>query len=389
MPGGPDGGAPSCAPYAAPAWAEPTHATPPAASTAACAHARRPHTTGNHWAQVSAGQNYQWTSPLLPLHHILPPTTDTTLRHEHACQSRCGHVPGRQRASIRQASTVQHGAPPTARENTPPATRIASTSSVLAVWWRWSRKARWAGISARRCAPAPLRRPPRHLRAAGRGGLARRGRLLAARRGGQPAAADRRRRLVGTAPPAPAGADHTRAPGSGGSAPLPEDRLAPRRAVTDVGPQAGGMRADLVGLRAVGLVSVAVQLYSASPEARPKFHEVHAADGSRCATDAGVRATRARCRRRRSRGAGKHSTAGWWVLEEQDLDALPLPTRKTVELLGFTDEARVNGLTHRSRSGGPLPPTDPGADILLSNRDAFGPAGRRLPVGRLDGHENA
>jgi DNA end-binding protein Ku len=97
------------------------------------------------------------------------------------------------------------------------------------------------------------------------------------------------------------------------------------------------MRAVWSGYVSFGLVSVPVQLFSATQEARPRFHEVHEADGSRVRHKRWCEAE--------SREISQQEVARGWtapdgrmvVLRDEDLEHLPLPTRKTIDLLGFVD----------------------------------------------------
>jgi DNA end-binding protein Ku len=102
------------------------------------------------------------------------------------------------------------------------------------------------------------------------------------------------------------------------------------------------MRALWSGFVVFGLVNVPVKLYSATEEARPRLHEVHAVDGARvkhrsfCSAD--------------GRELPLDQIARGWeapdgrmvVLADEDFDHLPLPTRRQVEVLGFISEEDVD-----------------------------------------------
>ncbi|MFJ5217217.1 Ku protein [Streptomyces sp. NPDC088354] len=102
------------------------------------------------------------------------------------------------------------------------------------------------------------------------------------------------------------------------------------------------MRAIWSGYISFGLVTVPVQLFAATEEHGAGFHQVHAADGSRikhrrfCASE-DVEVPQSEIARGWERPDGRTV-----VLLDEDLAALPLPTRKTVEVLGFVDAADVD-----------------------------------------------
>lgn len=102
------------------------------------------------------------------------------------------------------------------------------------------------------------------------------------------------------------------------------------------------MRAFWSGHISFGLVVVPVQLYAAVEESGPGLHQVHDRDG-------------ARIRYRRFCEAEGREVPQWeiargWqapdrrmvVLRDEDLDALPLPTRRTIEVLGFVETDDVD-----------------------------------------------
>ncbi|CAM5607782.1 Ku protein [Streptomyces aurantiogriseus] len=94
------------------------------------------------------------------------------------------------------------------------------------------------------------------------------------------------------------------------------------------------------------LVNVPVRLYAAMQETRPQLHEVHVTDS-------------ARIRHRRvceaddrevgegEIGRGRQTPYGRMVvLRDEDLDRLPLATRRRVEILGFVDDHDVDPLLY-------------------------------------------
>ncbi|MGW7001369.1 non-homologous end joining protein Ku [Streptomyces sp. NPDC054933] len=111
-------------------------------------------------------------------------------------------------------------------------------------------------------------------------------------------------------------------------------------------PHAWGMAAIWSGQITFGLVSLPVQLHPATREARPRLHEVHAACGSR------VRHRRV-CEAEGRELRPEEIARGWQtpdgrmvVLRNEDLDDLPLPTRKSIEVLGFVSDTDVDPLMY-------------------------------------------
>ncbi|MFF3257243.1 Ku protein [Actinacidiphila glaucinigra] len=102
------------------------------------------------------------------------------------------------------------------------------------------------------------------------------------------------------------------------------------------------MRAIWSGYVSFGLVTIPVHLYSATAEHGTGFHQVHASDGAR------IRHRRV-CEREDVEVPQSEIARGWErpdgrtvVLLDEDLDALPLPTKRTVDVLGFVDERDVD-----------------------------------------------
>ncbi|MFD8079026.1 Ku protein [Streptomyces sp. NPDC059718] len=102
------------------------------------------------------------------------------------------------------------------------------------------------------------------------------------------------------------------------------------------------MRAIWTGYVSFGLVTLPVHLYSATEERGTGIHQVHARDGSRirhrrvCESE-DVEVPQSEIARGLERPDGRTV-----VLLEEDLAALPLPTKRTVEVLGFVDERDVD-----------------------------------------------
>ncbi|MEU0184153.1 Ku protein [Streptomyces sp. NPDC006207] len=102
------------------------------------------------------------------------------------------------------------------------------------------------------------------------------------------------------------------------------------------------MRAIWTGYISFGLVTIPVKLYAATEEHGTGFHQVHASDGGR------IRHRRV-CEREDVEVPQSEIARGWErpdgrtvVLLDEDLAALPIPTRKTVEVLGFVDDRDVD-----------------------------------------------
>ncbi|TQK49882.1 DNA end-binding protein Ku [Streptomyces sp. SLBN-118] len=106
------------------------------------------------------------------------------------------------------------------------------------------------------------------------------------------------------------------------------------------------MRALWTGHVTCGMVTVPVRLYAATEDPRPRMHQVHTADGSR------IRHRRV-CEAEAREVSEAEISRGWEapdgrmvVLRDEDLDHLPLATRKTVEIMGFVGEQDVDPLLY-------------------------------------------
>ncbi|MEU4094481.1 Ku protein [Streptomyces sp. NPDC026673] len=102
------------------------------------------------------------------------------------------------------------------------------------------------------------------------------------------------------------------------------------------------MHAIWTGYISFGLVTLPIHLYSAAEEHGTGFHQVHARDGSRvrhrrvCESE-DVEVPQSEIARGLERPDGRTV-----VLLDEDLAGLPLPTKRTVEVLGFIDEGDVD-----------------------------------------------
>ncbi|WUD72203.1 hypothetical protein OG937_11195 [Streptomyces sp. NBC_00510] len=102
------------------------------------------------------------------------------------------------------------------------------------------------------------------------------------------------------------------------------------------------MRATWTGFISFGLVTLPVQLFTATEEHGAGFHQVHASDGARI--------RHRKVREREDVEVPQSEIARGWerpdgrtvVLLDEDLAALPIPTRMTVKVLGFVDERDVD-----------------------------------------------
>ncbi|UQA90718.1 non-homologous end joining protein Ku [Streptomyces halobius] len=106
------------------------------------------------------------------------------------------------------------------------------------------------------------------------------------------------------------------------------------------------MRSIWKGTISFGLVALPVDLFAATEDHGPGLHLVHAKDGGRvrhrrvCELD--------------GREIGPEETARGWeapdgrtvVLQDADLDALPLPSKRIIEVLGFVGTADVDPLLY-------------------------------------------
>ncbi|MFI1502588.1 Ku protein [Streptomyces platensis] len=106
------------------------------------------------------------------------------------------------------------------------------------------------------------------------------------------------------------------------------------------------MRSLWQGTIACGLVALPADLFAATEEHGPGLHLVHSLDGGRirhrrvCELD--------------DREIGPEEIARGWeapdgrtvVLQDEDLEALPLPTKRTIDVAGFVDEADVDPLLY-------------------------------------------
>ncbi|MFJ5680787.1 Ku protein [Streptomyces sp. NPDC093097] len=106
------------------------------------------------------------------------------------------------------------------------------------------------------------------------------------------------------------------------------------------------MRSIWKGTITFGMVALPVDLYAATEDQGPGLHLVHAADGGR------VRHKRV-CELDGQQLTADETAHGWQtpdghtiVLTDDDLNALPLPTKRTIEVLGFIDTGDVDPLLY-------------------------------------------
>ncbi|TJZ94750.1 non-homologous end joining protein Ku [Actinacidiphila oryziradicis] len=105
------------------------------------------------------------------------------------------------------------------------------------------------------------------------------------------------------------------------------------------------MRSIWSGFVSFGLVTIPVKLYAAAEDARTPLHEVHTC-GSR------IRHRRV-CEREQREVPQEEIRRGWEapdgrvvVLDAGDLEHLPLPSKRTAEVLGFVDDGDVDPLLY-------------------------------------------
>lgn len=106
------------------------------------------------------------------------------------------------------------------------------------------------------------------------------------------------------------------------------------------------MRATWKGMISFGLVSVPVGLYTASREHNLPLHQVHARDGGR------VRMRRV-CEKEDVEVSNDEIAKGYdapdgqvIVLTDDDLAGLPVPSKKTIEVLAFVPGERIDPLSY-------------------------------------------
>jgi DNA end-binding protein Ku len=120
------------------------------------------------------------------------------------------------------------------------------------------------------------------------------------------------------------------------------------------------MRATWSGLIQFGMVALPVRLYAATEEHPVRLHEIHTADASRVEHRRFCKAE-GREIPYEEVGRGFPMPDGRMVpLTEEDLSHLPLPTKRTIEVLGFVPGQDIDPISY----GKPYyaGPGDPGAD---------------------------
>ncbi|MGA4953771.1 Ku protein [Streptomyces lydicamycinicus] len=106
------------------------------------------------------------------------------------------------------------------------------------------------------------------------------------------------------------------------------------------------MRSLWQGTVSFGLVALPVDIYAATEDHGPGLHLVHAADGGR------VRHRRV-CELDGREVRPEETARGWEapdghmvVIQDADLEALPLPTKRVIEVVGFIEETDVDPLLY-------------------------------------------
>ncbi|MFE7951481.1 Ku protein [Streptomyces sp. NPDC057426] len=120
------------------------------------------------------------------------------------------------------------------------------------------------------------------------------------------------------------------------------------------------MRATWSGLIQFGMVALPVRLYAATEEHPVRLHEIHTADGSRVEHRRFCRAE-GREISYEEVGRGAALPDGRMVpLTEEDLAFLPLPTKRTAEVLGFVPGQDIDPISYSRPYF--VAPDGPGAD---------------------------
>ncbi|MET7621776.1 non-homologous end joining protein Ku [Streptomyces sp. NPDC001450] len=120
------------------------------------------------------------------------------------------------------------------------------------------------------------------------------------------------------------------------------------------------MRATWSGLIQFGMVALPVRLYAATEEHPVRLHEIHTADGSRVEHRRFCKAENREIPYEEV-GRGFAMADGRMVpLTDEDLAHLPLPTKRTIEVLGFVPGQDIDPISYsRPYYAGP---DSPGAD---------------------------
>jgi DNA end-binding protein Ku len=122
---------------------------------------------------------------------------------------------------------------------------------------------------------------------------------------------------------------------------------------------AGCMKATWSGMIRFGLVALPIRLYAATEEHPVRLHEIHVTDGSRVEHR---RFCKAENREIPYEQVGRGFALGdgrMVPLTEEDLTRLPLPTKRTVDVLGFVLFEDIDPISYgRPYYAGP----EPGAD---------------------------
>lgn len=126
------------------------------------------------------------------------------------------------------------------------------------------------------------------------------------------------------------------------------------------------MRATWSGVIQFGLVALPVRLYAATEEHPVRLHEIHTADGSRVEHRRFCRAE-GREIPYEEVGRGFAMPDGRTVpLTDEDLEHLPLPTKRTIEVLGFVPGHDIDPISYsRPYYAGPGGPEADRSYVLL------------------------
>ncbi|MHB6912755.1 non-homologous end joining protein Ku [Streptomyces sp. DB-54] len=106
------------------------------------------------------------------------------------------------------------------------------------------------------------------------------------------------------------------------------------------------MRSIWKGSIAFGMVALPVDLYAATEEQGPGLHLVHAADGGRVRHKQVCELDGQQLTARETAHSWEAPDGRTVVLTDEDLDALPLPTKRVIEILGFVEADDVDPLLY-------------------------------------------
>src|SRR4051794_31423817 len=102
------------------------------------------------------------------------------------------------------------------------------------------------------------------------------------------------------------------------------------------------MRSIWKGIISFGLVSVPVQLFSATQERSVPLHQVHAKDGGRIRMHRFCEAEGKEVPYQEIARGYQAPDGRTVVLTDEDLTSLPVPSKKTIDVLAFVDADEID-----------------------------------------------